>query len=79
MAFGDFNQATGRFCIITIYGATPGTGNPSSDFSREWNNLAVKTMKAEANPTTDVQKGDGWTAVSGGSEVESEAGKAVGF
>jgi hypothetical protein len=79
VAFGDFNQTTGRFCIITVYGATPGTGNPGSDFAREWNNLAVKTMKAAANPTTDVQKGDGWTAVSGGSEVESEAGKAVGF
>jgi hypothetical protein len=79
VAFSDYNQATGRFCIITVYGATPGTGNPQSDFAREWNTLAVKHMKAAANPATDVQQDGGWTAVSGGSEVESEAGKAVGI
>ena len=78
VAFSELNQATGAYCIITLYGATPGTGNPHSDFTREWNNLVVKTMKAEANPKTDVQKADGWTAISGGSEVESGAGKAVG-
>ena len=79
VAFSNYNQATGRFCIITVYGATPGSGNPQGDFNREWNNLAVKNMKAEAYPKTDEQKGDGWTAVSGGAEVESEAGKAAGF
>jgi hypothetical protein len=79
IVFSSLNQTTGQFCIITLCGATPGTGNPNSDFTREWNNLVVKTMKAEANPTTDTQAGDGWTAVSGGSEVESAVGKAVGF
>ncbi len=79
VAFSEFNQTTGVFCIITLYGATPGTGNPTSDFNNEWNNLVVKNMKAEANPKTDEQKGDGWTAISGGSQVESEAGKAIGF
>ncbi|MGI9064783.1 MAG: hypothetical protein ACR2HX_00020 [Pyrinomonadaceae bacterium] len=79
VAFSELNQTTGTFCIITLYGATPGTGNPTGDFTREWNNLVVKTMKAEAHPKTDEQKGDGWTAISGGSEVESEVGKAVGF
>ena len=79
VVFSELNQTTGMYCIITLYGATPGTGNPQSDFKREWNNLVVKTMKAETNPKTDEQKGDGWTAISGGSEVESEVGKAVGF
>ncbi len=79
VAFSEFNQTSGKFCIITLYGATPGTGNPANDFKREWNNLVVKNMKAEANPKTDTQTGDGWTAISGGAEVESEAGKAAGF
>ncbi len=79
VAFSEINQTTGTYCIITLYGATPGTGNPTSDFTREWKNLVVKNMKAEANPTTDTQTGDGWTAISGGGEVESEVGKAVGF
>ena len=65
MAFSELNQTTGAYCIITLYGATPGSGSPQSDFAQEWTNLVVKTMKAEAN--------------SGGSEVQSEVGKAVGF
>jgi len=79
VAFSDLNQTAGTYCIITLYGATPGTGSPNGDFTREWNNLVLKTMKAEANPKTDAQAGDGWTAISGGSEVESDVGKAVGF
>ncbi|HVF47648.1 MAG TPA: hypothetical protein VNA17_08795 [Pyrinomonadaceae bacterium] len=80
VAFSELNQTTGTFCIITLYGATPGTGDPQSDFAREWNNLVIKTMKkAEAKPKTDEQKADGWTVVSGGSEVESDVGKAIGF
>jgi hypothetical protein len=79
LAWSNLNQTTGGYCILTLYGATPGTGNPQRDFIREWNNLVVKNMKAEANPKTDEQKGDGWTVISGGSEVESGVGKAAGF
>ncbi len=79
VAFSEFNQTTGRFCIITLYGATASSGNPTGNFAAEWNRLVVKNMKAEANPKTDEQKGDGWTAISGGSEAESEVGKAVAF
>lgn len=42
VVFSELNQTTGAYCIITLYGATPGTGNPQSDFKREWNNLVVK-------------------------------------
>ena len=79
VAFTHVDQATGKYCIITLYGATPGSGNPDSDFAREWKNLVLKNMKADANPKTDEQKADGWTVISGGGEVESEVGKAVGF
>ncbi len=79
VAFTDYNQATNSFCIITLYGATPGSGNPATDFTSEWNNLVVKNMKTEANPQTDEQKDGDWTAISGGGQVETDAGKALGF
>ena len=79
VAFTEFNQATGKFCVITLHGATPGTGSPQGDFKREWNNLVVKTIKAEANPKTDEQVSDGWTVISSGSEAESEGGKFLAF
>ena len=44
VAFREINQKTGTYCIITLYGATPGTGNSIGDFAREWNNLVVKNM-----------------------------------
>jgi len=79
IGFTEYNQATGKFCIITLYGATPGTGSGQGDFSREWANLVVKNMKAEENPKPEAQTVDGWTVLAGGSAVESEAGKAVAF
>ncbi len=80
VAFSEFDQTTGKYCIITVYGATPGTGTPPGDFKREWSNLVLKQMKAdEADPKTDSQKRGDWTAVSGGSIVETDVGKAVGY
>jgi len=80
IVFSTVNQTTGKFCIITVHGAAPGTGNAKSDFAREWNNLVVKTFTtAEANPSTEASSEDGWTATGGGSEVEGGVGKAVAF
>ena len=75
--FSEINLTTGKFGSITLYGATPGTGNPQSDFAREWNNLVIETFKAKANPETSSASADGWTTTRGGSEVEAEKiGKA---
>ena len=70
IAFSSVDQATGRFCIITLYGATPSSGNPQSDFNREWNNLVVQPLKGEANPKTETVAVDGWTGVAGGAAIE---------
>lgn len=79
VGFSEINQTTGKFCIITLYGATPSSGNPSTEFTKEWNNLVVENMKAEANPQTETTVAEGWTIVAGGAAVESDAGKAITF
>jgi hypothetical protein len=79
VAFSKRNESTGAFCIITLYGAAPGTGNPQTDFTREWNNLVVQTMKAEANPETVAEAADGWTGIGGGGPVEFAGGQALAF
>ena len=79
IAFSTRNQTTGAFCIITLNGATPGTGNPQSDFTREWNNLVVQNMKAEANPETASESADGWTGIGGGGAVEFGGSTAFAF
>jgi hypothetical protein len=77
VAWSNHNQSTGRFCIITVYGATSGTGNPQSDFTREWNNLVVKPLQAEANPKTETQLAEGWTVIAAGAAIEFQGSKAV--
>jgi hypothetical protein len=77
VAWSIHNQTTGSFCIITVYGATPGVGNPQNDFTREWNNLVVKPLQAEANPKTETQLADGWTIIAAGAAIEFQGSKAV--
>ncbi len=79
VAFSSVNQTTGGFCIITLYGATPSAGTPQSDFAREWNNLVVKPLQAEANPKTETESDAGWTATGGGAAVDFQGGKALAF
>jgi hypothetical protein len=79
VAWSNLNQTTGGFCIITIYGATPGAGNPQNDFTREWDNLVVKPLQAEANPKTETQLADGWTVIAGGAAVAFQGSKSVAF
>lgn len=79
VAFSILNQSTGGFCIITIYGATTSPGNPQGDFTKEWNNLAVQTLKAEPNPKTETESDEGWTATAGGAAIDHEGGKALVF
>jgi hypothetical protein len=79
IAFSTLNQTTGAFCLITLNGATPGTGNPESDFTKEWNTLVVQNMKAEARPQTESDSADGWTAIGGGGAVEVGGTKALAF
>lgn len=78
VAFTKVDAATGKFCIITLYGATPGTGTPAGDFKREWANLVVKNMKAEPDPktATETDAATGWIATGAGSPVESDGGPA---
>jgi hypothetical protein len=79
VAFSEVNQSKGSFCIITLYGATPSSGNPTSDFTREWNNLAVNNLKAEAAPQTETQEAEGWTIIAAASGVDSGGIKGVAF
>lgn len=79
VTFSEVDEAAGKFCFITLYGATDGGRSPQSDFTREWNNLAVKPFGAEANPKTETELVDEWTATAGGSAVDFQGTKAVAF
>jgi hypothetical protein len=79
VTFSVVDSATGRFCFITLYGATPGTGDPQRDFKREWNNLVVTPFKADAAPKTETDTAGGWTIIAGGSALDFQGNKAIGL
>lgn len=76
VAFSDLNQSTGRFCIITVHGATPGGGNPQNEFRKAWSRLVAEPFQAEANPKTETQLAEGWTIVAGGAAIEFQGSKS---
>lgn len=79
VTFSEINQVSGKFCLITLYGATASTGTSESDFAGAWKNLVTKKWSAEANPQTETQKADGWTAIAGGSAIDFQGDKAFAF
>jgi hypothetical protein len=78
VTFSEINHS-GRFCFITLYGATPSVGTPQNDFAKEWQNLVVKPWSAEANPKTETETIDGWTAIAGGGAIDFQGSKAFAF
>jgi hypothetical protein len=79
VTLSHINQSTGGYCFITLYGATPGTGNPEKDFAREWKNLVVKPFGAEASPKTETEAAEGWTAIAGGSAIDFQGSQSTAF
>jgi hypothetical protein len=79
VAFSKYNQSTGLFCIITVYGATSGAGKPKDEFSKAWDLRVVTPLQAEANPKTETQVAEGWTITAGGAPVDVQGSKSFAF
>ena len=78
VAFYEDNETTGKFCVITLFGAIESLGNPKKDFESEWNNRAVKGFKAAASPRRlPPESFEGWTVIAGGSKIEYEGRNAT--
>ena len=79
IAFSKVDRDTGKFCIITLYGATPSTGKPEGDFVRDWNERVVKTLGSQSKPKTETEAAEGWTMIAGGTTVDYQGTKALVF
>ena len=79
ISFSEINEGTGKFCIITLYGATPSTGKPEGDFVRDWNERVVKTLGSQSEPKTETEAAEGWTMIAGGTTVDYQGRKALVF
>lgn len=79
VTFSEIDKAAGKFCTISLYGATVGTGKAESDFVREWNNLVAKPFGGADVPKTETEAAGEWTATAGGAAVDFQGTPAVAF
>ena len=78
MVFTDLNKAANTFCVLTVYGLSPGSGDPRRDFADKWKELVVTPFAAEDEPKTESQPAaDGWTATAGGSLINMNGIKSA--
>ena len=77
VVFSTINQTAGTFCFITIYAASPTSGNPATDFTREWSSHLIQPWNADPNPKTETTVEDGWTAVAGAAPIDFNGNKAL--
>lgn len=70
--YSHVNNTTDTFCVVMLYDAANGTGNPDKDFVSEWNTLVVPHKAAANPPRIPVLSVEDWTMISGGSEIEVE-------
>lgn len=59
------NNARGEWCMITVYKSLTGSGNLTTDFDHEWNELVAKPYPNTAKPTPQLVTHDGWSVQSG--------------
>ncbi len=76
VVFSVVDQASGKFCFITLYREVASTGTPGKDFSSEWDSRVVKPFGGDAAPKTVTEPDNGWTAVAGGSAIDFNGNKA---
>jgi hypothetical protein len=79
VVFSKLDQASEKFCFITLYAAGPSTGNPQTDFANEWKLRVIDPWKGETSPKTETVPDSGWTATAGGSLIDFQGNKAFAF
>lgn len=70
VSYTNVNNATGGFCILALFASKESAGTAEKDFKNEWNDRLVTPFKADANPKTETQTEDGWTAISGAASIK---------
>ena len=71
--YTNANASTGKFCVIAMYASTVSTGNPQTDFNKDWKELVVKPFNAESHPKISSEATpDGWTVVTASSPVTQD-------
>lgn len=64
--YTNVNQQTGAWCRFVIYKSTEGSGNLTSDFNKEWNDLVLPVHQVNETPLmADSAVQNGWSSISG--------------
>jgi len=76
VTFSSVDRRTRRFCFITLYGASAGSGSARKDFAKEWTERVVRPWDAAENPETQIELLSGWLVTTGDAEIYLSGNKA---
>jgi hypothetical protein len=79
VVFSEVDKASGKFCFITLYAASPGTGSPQKGLRERMERSVVRPWSGEADPKTEIEASDGWTTIAGGGQIDFGGNKAIAF
>ncbi len=65
VAYTITNNITGDWCMITVYKSLTGSGNLTTDFDHEWNELVAIPYPNTAKPAPELVTQGGWSVQSG--------------
>jgi len=65
VTFTTTNNRTGDWCMITVYKSMNSSGNLTTDFDHEWNELVIKAYPNTVTPTPELVTQGGWSVQSG--------------
>lgn len=68
VSFATTNNKTKEWCQLIVYKSIRSSGNPASDFDREWEELVTRSYEGTTKPSPEISREAGWTVYSGVSQ-----------
>jgi hypothetical protein len=75
VAYSHSDQAQGRYCLIMVYRAQPGSGDAAADFKSQWQGIVARNYVSESVPhPTTARSADGYPFAMAGTMVKRKDG-----
>ncbi|MDP4261779.1 MAG: hypothetical protein Q8941_04550 [Bacteroidota bacterium] len=80
VSYSRFDEQKESFCIIAVYKSVTSSNNVQTDFTNQWNEIAVKQMSITAQPEIKpAVEEKGWKAMAGTASFQYQGNNAVGI
>jgi hypothetical protein len=75
VVFTKIDNKNNSFCLIGVYASRQSSGNADKDFKQEWNDLVVKPLGVNNEPSVNQSVQEGWHVIVGAARAQGESGE----